>query len=88
MPYNLIQNISTQVKTAEQHKHKIAMFHLQVLLNAEALKDYDPEGFCLEIGVRKTYATEFRKMIAVHALMEKNGIALLQPTNGMLIKSE
>jgi hypothetical protein len=44
-----------------------------VLVNAEELKDHDAVAFCKEIGVRVSYATEFRKMISLARLMKEQG---------------
>ena len=72
----MIQRIAAAVRDAATHNQKIAMFHLQVLLNAHELGDYDAVGFCTEIGVPTSYATEFRKMLALRGLMAEQGVAL------------
>lgn len=84
----LIREISEKVKNAAHRHQKIAMFHLMVLLHADELKDYDAEGFCAEIGVRKSYAIEFRKMIALREVMRENSIQLIEPSDGMIIRNE
>jgi hypothetical protein len=50
------------------------MFHYQVLINAEKLKDLDPVAFCKNLGVPETYATEFRKMLSLARLMKEQGV--------------
>ncbi len=73
----MTEEIKTAIYRAEKNKQKIAMFHLQILKNADELADVDPEGFCRELSVPKTYATEFRKMIALARLMKDEQIKLL-----------
>jgi hypothetical protein len=72
--------VIAQIKAAVHHAavkgQKLAMFHFQVLKNADELADTDPKGFCEEISVPKTYATEFRKMIALARLMKEQGAKL------------
>jgi hypothetical protein len=53
------------------------MFHFQVLKNADQLAGTDPKGFCKEVAVPKTYATEFTKMIALARLMKEQGTKLI-----------
>jgi hypothetical protein len=48
-----------------------------VLKNADDLKGIDPKAFCKEISVSETYATEFRKMIALARLMKEQGVKLI-----------
>ena len=73
----MIEQIKTAVHRAAEKNQKIAMFHFQVLKNADELAGIDPEEFCKEISVPKTYATEFRKMIALAQLMRDLGTKLV-----------
>ena len=70
----MIERIKKAVHDAALGKQKIAMFHFQVLKNATALEGVDPVSFCRDIGVPKTYQTEFRKMLSLARLMRQQGI--------------
>jgi len=70
----VIERIKSAVHGAAAKNQKIAMFHFQVLKNADDLEGMDPRGFCREISVPETYATEFTKMIALARLMKEQGI--------------
>lgn len=69
----MIEQIKSAVHHAAGKNQKIAMFHYQVLKNADDLEGIDPKGFCKEISVPATYATEFTKMIALARLMKEQG---------------
>jgi hypothetical protein len=70
----VIDEIAVKVRDAALSGQKIAMFHYQVLVNAEKLKDLDPIAFCKNIDVPETYATEFRKMLSLARLMREQGV--------------
>jgi hypothetical protein len=72
----MIEHIAAKVRDAARTGHKIAMFHYQVLTNADALDGLDPVLFCRDIGVPETYATEFRKMISLSRLMKEEGVRI------------
>jgi hypothetical protein len=61
------------IHRAAEKNQKIAMFHFQVLKNADELAGIDPKGFCKEISVPESYAIEFTKMIALARLMKEQG---------------
>jgi hypothetical protein len=63
-------DIKAAVHAAAGTKQKIATFHLQILKNAAELQDVNPVGFCKELVVPATYASEFRKMLALARLMK------------------
>lgn len=65
--------IAAKVHKAAQEGKKIAMFHYQILIHAEELKDVDPIEFCKEIGVLESYKTEFKKMLRLAELMKEIG---------------
>jgi hypothetical protein len=69
----MINEITRKVREAAHRGQKIAMFHYQVLVNAEKLKGLDAVTFCKDVGVPVTYATEFRKMISLAKLMKEQG---------------
>jgi hypothetical protein len=73
----VIEQIKAAVHRAAGNNQKIAMFDFQVLKNADELRGTDPIGFCKEVSVPKTYATEFTKMIALARLMKEQGIKLI-----------
>ena len=72
----MIEEIRKAVHDAALENQKIAMFHFQVLKNADALEDVNPEAFCRDISVPKTYQTEFRKMLSLARLMRQQGVRL------------
>ena len=72
----MIEEIRRSVHEAAGSNQKIAMFHYQVLVNAEALRNEDPEGFCEELAVPRSYAAEFRKMLGLSRLMAEQGASL------------
>lgn len=72
----MIEEIRQAVHDAALGNQKIAMFHYQVLKNAVALEGVDPESFCRDIGVPRTYKTEFRKMLSLARVMRQQGVRL------------
>jgi hypothetical protein len=73
----MIDQIKTAVHDAARHNQKSAMFHFQVLKNAQELEGVNPVEFCKEIAVPATYQTEFRKMISLARLMKEQGVRLV-----------
>lgn len=73
----MIAEIKRAIHEAAQNEQKIAMFHFQVLKNAAELEGMDPKGFCKEVAVPLTYATEFRKMLSLARLMRDQGSRLV-----------
>jgi hypothetical protein len=73
----VIEQIKAAVHGAAGKNQKIAMFHFQVLKNADELTGIAPKGFCREVSVPETYATEFTKMIALARLMKEQGAKLI-----------
>lgn len=65
----VIEEIKKALHDAALGKQKIAMFLLQVLKNTAALEGHDAGTFCREIGIPKTYQTEFRKMLSLARIM-------------------
>ena len=70
------ENIRDAIHSAAETGQKIAMFHFQVLSNATKLSSTDPVEFCRSVDVPVTFATEFRKMIALARLMREKGVTL------------
>ena len=42
------------------------------------MKGLDPKGFCKEISVPSSFATEFNKMLALAKLMKQHGTKLIE----------
>lgn len=72
-----VEEIRSSIREAETVRQKTAMFHLQVLLNAEDLDGVNAEKFCRELGLTRGYAREFTKMINLSALMKECGVHLV-----------
>jgi len=72
-----IEQIKTAVHGAEVKKQKLAMFHFQVLKNADDLTGLNPKDFCKEVSVPESWATEFRQMLALARLMKERGAKLI-----------
>ena len=68
----MFEEIRQRILEASHSNQKIAMFHYQVLLNANNLINVDPVEFCDAVGVPQSYATEFRKMLSLAQLMRDN----------------
>lgn len=73
----MIEEIKAAIQRSAVTNQKIAMFHFQVLKNADELSGIDPKGFCKEVSVPETYATEFTKMIALARLMKEQGVKII-----------
>jgi hypothetical protein len=73
----VIERIKAAVHGAAGKNQKIAMFHFQVLKSADELAGIDAKGFCREVSVPETYATEFTKIIALARLMKEQGTKLI-----------
>jgi hypothetical protein len=69
-----ISTIAAKIHQAANSNSKVAMFHLQVLLNAVELAAVDPIEFCRKVKMRDSFATEFRKMLGLSRLMREQGI--------------
>jgi len=72
----IIETIKLTLQKAQAKREKTAVFHSQVLLNAELLKNLDPHEFCRKVGVTKAYHIEFRKMIAVARTLSELGYSI------------
>ena len=72
----LAASVKAAVHDAAAGGQKIAMFHFQILKNADALETTSPEAFCKAIGVPETYKTEFRKMLSLARVMRQAGVKL------------
>ncbi|MFA7275867.1 MAG: hypothetical protein WC043_03590 [Pseudobdellovibrionaceae bacterium] len=70
------QEIREALDSAQDKKSKIAMFHYITLKYAHDFIHEDPKYFCNAVGMKESYATEFRKMRALHLLMKDNNFSL------------
>ena len=73
----MFEQIKAAIHRAAGTNQKIAMFHFQVLKNADELAEIESKGFCREVAVPESYATEFTKMIALARLMKEQGTELV-----------
>ncbi len=73
----MTEQIKAAVQRAGERKQKLAMFHFQVLKNADELAGVDARNFCKEVAVPESYATEFTQMIALARLMKEQGVKLI-----------
>lgn len=73
----MIEQIKAAIHHAAGKNQKIAMFHFQVSKNSDELAGINPKGFCKEVSVPETYATEFTKMIALAPLMKEQGVKII-----------
>lgn len=77
----MYDEIARQINQAAERKCKIAMFHYQVLVNADKLMDEDPVNFCRIVGLGDSFATEFRKMIKLSKMMKQMGAVITRRHN-------
>ena len=73
----MYEEIIALYRKAAVEGNKTAMFHFLVLKYAEQLSEVDPLYFCNQIGAPASFATEFRKMIAVAKLMKQQGAKIV-----------
>lgn len=73
----MFEEIRQRIQEAELAGHKMAMFHYQVLINANELANVDAIEFCMDVGVPESYATEFKKMLSLARLIQEQGLRLV-----------
>lgn len=73
----MIEQIKAAIHGAIAKKQKLAMFHFQVLKNADDLAEIDRKRFCKEVSVPESWATEFTQMIALARLMKEQGAKII-----------
>lgn len=71
-----VRKIVKEIKEAEKGKKKIAMFHFQTLIHADEFQGVDAIQFCRDVGMRDSFATEFRKMIKLSQIIKEEGYIL------------
>jgi hypothetical protein len=72
----MYEEIARSIRQAELSGQQIAMFHYQVLANADRLKNVRAGDFCEAVGMKQSFATEFSKMIALAKLMGERGVEI------------
>lgn len=76
-----IEKIKLKIREAEKRKRKIAMFHFQSLINVDEFKGVDAVQFCRDVGMKDSFATEFRKMIKLSQILTEEGYTLQKDWN-------
>jgi hypothetical protein len=71
-----VKEIALKIKEAEKRNKKIAMFHFQSLIHADEFKGVDAVKFCRDVGMRDSFATEFRKMLSLSQMIKDEGFIL------------
>jgi hypothetical protein len=72
----LVDDVKAAVHAAAEAKQKLAMFHFQILKNADLLDAVNAEEFCVAIGVPVTYKTEFRQILSLARVIRQQGFRL------------
>lgn len=67
----IMDEMIRQINKAASRRCKVAMFHYQVLVNADKLADEDPVHFCRAVGMNDSFAIEFRKMLNLSRMMKQ-----------------
>jgi hypothetical protein len=68
-----VEMIASKITEAERRNKKIAMFHFQTLIHADEFRGVDAIQFCRDVGVRDSFATEFRKMLSLSQMIKDEG---------------
>ena len=71
-----IETIALKIKEAEKRNKKVAMFHFQSLIHADEFRAVDAIQFCRSVGMRDSFATEFRKMLSLSQMIKQEGYLL------------
>ena len=71
-----VEMIASKIKEAERRNRKIAMFHFQALIHADEFRGVDAVQFCRDVGVRDSFATEFRKMLSLAQTIKDEGYVI------------
>jgi hypothetical protein len=68
--------IRQDIQDGERRGVKIATFHYHVLIDTDGAQSADPKEFCWAVGMQESFATEFRKMVALSRILRERGIDL------------
>ena len=71
-----VERIASKIIEAERQNRKIAMFHFQTLIHADEFRGVDAIQFCRDVGMRDSFATEFRKMMSLAQMIKDEGYVL------------
>ena len=74
----LFERIRSQIQEAEEHKEKVAMLHYQILINADKLCDINPDDFCKAVEIAPIYQVEFRKMLKLAKMIDKQSMKIVK----------
>jgi len=72
----MFDEMTREIADAAAVRRKAVMIHFQVLKNADRLKGMDAVEFCRNVGIEDVWATEFKKMINLAALLAEQGFEL------------
>jgi hypothetical protein len=72
----LLDSIRIALDDAQKEKEKAATLHSLVLIHAAELASLEPLEFCRQLGIHKSYQTEFRKMLSATRVLEELGYAV------------
>ena len=72
----LLKSIASRIKEAERQNKKTAMFHFQILIHAEELRGENALEFCREVGMKDSFATDFKKLMSLSQMMKDEGYVL------------
>ena len=73
----MYDEIAREINAAANHRGKAVMIHYLILMNADRLRDVRPEEFCDKVGIERTWAIEFRKMLNLARFLKDRGISLI-----------
>lgn len=73
----MFEEIAREIHLAATDGHKTAMLHFLVLKHAHHLANVDATEFCRLVGIQESYATEFRKMLSLARLLERQGASIV-----------
>ena len=65
-----VEKIALKIKEAERRNKKIAMFHFQALIHSDEFRGDGAVQFCRDVGVRDSFANEFRKMLSLSQMIK------------------
>ncbi len=71
-----VEKIALKIKEAKRRNKKVVMFHFQALIHADEFKGVDAIQFCRDVGMRDSFATEFRKMLSLSQMIKEEGYIL------------
>ncbi|MBN1972675.1 MAG: hypothetical protein JW787_03495 [Sedimentisphaerales bacterium] len=67
------EEIALKIEEAGKRNKKTTMFHFLSLFYADEFREYDAVQFCRDVGMRDSFATEFRKMFSLSQMIKDEG---------------